>query len=231
MLKRIPVLLTLTMLVGAPLAAQNAPEDVRDELLMQFNNSARKMVRLAEAMPADLYQWSPGEGVMSVARVYAHIARYNFMYPEDALGAELPHGINLRTMEDLTDKDQIVLVLRQSVEFARAVMQDMTAADNNRRAEIRRLNMGFVYQAHHLLPEFTAVENVPTLTAIDGVFTLTATKSVIILIAFDNIITLGTSDTIFAFKTLDGICSIGGLSTHNSCRNYIERNYIVSRGP
>ncbi len=38
--------------------------------------------------------------------------------------------------------------------------EDITAADVNGRAQIRAQHMGFVYQNHHLLPEFTAVENV-----------------------------------------------------------------------
>jgi lipoprotein-releasing system ATP-binding protein len=40
------------------------------------------------------------------------------------------------------------------------VGEDMSRADSNKRAEIRRRHMGFVYQAHHLLPEFSAMENV-----------------------------------------------------------------------
>jgi lipoprotein-releasing system ATP-binding protein len=35
-----------------------------------------------------------------------------------------------------------------------------SALSDAERTEIRRIEMGFVYQAHHLLPEFSAVENV-----------------------------------------------------------------------
>lgn len=120
---------TIALVATTPVLGQSDPTDIRDEILMQFNGSARKIVALAEAMPAELYNWSPQEGLMSVARVYAHIAHYNFMYPEDALGAPAPHGVDMDGMEDLTDKAQITRLLRQSVEHARMVMENMSGED------------------------------------------------------------------------------------------------------
>ena len=47
--------------------------------------------------------------------------------------------------------------------------QDMTGLSDRARTRARRQDIGFVYQFHHLLPEFTALENITLPQLADGV--------------------------------------------------------------
>ena len=47
--------------------------------------------------------------------------------------------------------------------------RDCTGLDDDARTHVRRMEMGFVYQFHQLLPEFSAVENVAMPLMIQGV--------------------------------------------------------------
>ncbi|MBJ3762278.1 ABC transporter ATP-binding protein [Maribius pontilimi] len=47
--------------------------------------------------------------------------------------------------------------------------QDMTGLSDRKRTRARRADVGFVYQFHHLLPEFTAAENIVLPQLADGV--------------------------------------------------------------
>ncbi|MFV1986448.1 MAG: DinB family protein [Gemmatimonadota bacterium] len=116
-------------LAVAPTVAQGVPTEIRDEMLGQFANSSAKMTALSEAVPADLYGWAPSEGLMTVATVYAHIARYNFMYLSDNLGIPAPDGVDWENLESLTDKMQIVDALKRSIEHVKEQVEKMTEAD------------------------------------------------------------------------------------------------------
>jgi lipoprotein-releasing system ATP-binding protein len=54
--------------------------------------------------------------------------------------------------------------------------QDMTGLSDRKRTAIRREDVGFVYQFHHLLPEFTALENIVLPQLANGISSAAATK-------------------------------------------------------
>ena len=125
-----------------PLAAQTTPEGFKVEIERQFGASARKVIMLAEAMPAEKYGWSPEEGIASVARVYLHIARYNYMYLEESMGIASPIGEEayMRWEDDVTErfraktasaseKERIVEALSASVDHVRESLEPMSDAD------------------------------------------------------------------------------------------------------
>jgi uncharacterized damage-inducible protein DinB len=131
---RIPALaLTATLVLASPppLEGQAAPPGFRAEIGGQFQASARKLVALAEAMPESSMTWRPMEGVASVADAYMHIARYNYYYPDVALG--VAPGADYEAWQGhVTDKAEVVRILRTSMDHVRAVMDGLTDEDLNR---------------------------------------------------------------------------------------------------
>lgn len=135
---RASALLSLAVVVGAQvLPAQTAPPDFRGEFLGQFDASARKLVSLARAIPAEAYDWRPMEGVSSVADAFMHIARYNYYYPDVALDAPPPEGMDYEELEGVvTAKDRVVPILEASMEHVRGVVDGMSAADLETRTRL-----------------------------------------------------------------------------------------------
>ena len=132
-------LIGIAVVMGAaPAVAQSAATDYRDEFMHHFRQSTRKIMSLAEAMPEDLYTWSPGPGIMPVGQVYMHIARYNYFYPETALGIPAPSDIDVPNLESITDKAKVTKLLRQSVEHVRQHVSRMSTEDLTRTTTLYR---------------------------------------------------------------------------------------------
>ncbi|HEX7122323.1 MAG TPA: DinB family protein [Gemmatimonadaceae bacterium] len=104
---------------------------LRQQLMSHFDMSMNKVIALAEAMPADRYEWKPQADAMPVGHVYAHIANYNFYYPASAMNIAAPAGIKLDTLEAMRDKAQIVALLKRSAEHVRQSVKAMSDADLN----------------------------------------------------------------------------------------------------
>lgn len=127
----IPVAALVLGVASASASAQGTPPNFLEEFEGQFDASASKLVALAEAMPAETYDWSPMEGVASVASVYMHIAHYNYMYPDLNLGIEAPVGREEyeRWEEQVSDKAQVLEILSESMEHVRGVVAAMSARE------------------------------------------------------------------------------------------------------
>lgn len=124
--------LLLALGIAGAAHAQSAPTDYRDEFLAHFGRSAMKMTRLSAAMPESAYTWSPGEGVMSVARVYMHIARYNYLYLDGSFGIRAPDGVDWQNFESVSDKPTVVAALEASIRHVQAAARGLSEADLTR---------------------------------------------------------------------------------------------------
>jgi hypothetical protein len=87
---------------------------VHADLLKNLDDTEKKIVSLAEAVPADKYTWRPAEGVRSISEVFMHIAGANYMIPT-ALGARRLPGLSRDMEKKVTDKAKVVEQLKAVV--------------------------------------------------------------------------------------------------------------------
>jgi uncharacterized damage-inducible protein DinB len=95
----------------------------RAEFLEEIAYYEQRFTRLAEAMPAEKYNWRPGEGVRSVGEVFMHITGANYGIAR-ALGTQPPTGTDPRAMMALSgDKPKVIQALKESfTHFRRAIL-------------------------------------------------------------------------------------------------------------
>ena len=74
----------------------------------------------------------PVAGVMPLAQIFAHIARFNYEYPARAMGIDPPPGIDRDTLERVAEKAQVVALLCRSAEHVRAVVRRVPEAQLGR---------------------------------------------------------------------------------------------------
>jgi uncharacterized damage-inducible protein DinB len=75
------------------------------------------VMKLATAIPADKYAYTPQAGVRSVAEVCAHIISANYFFASK-LGAKIPADVKMETIEkDLKTKDAIEKEFKRSYEL------------------------------------------------------------------------------------------------------------------
>jgi len=147
MRSKLPLGLTLLLLSGLPSAlvatkaqAQVASSDSTDKTAPSYDMKAqaildleglqKKYASLADAIPADKYNWRPGPGVRSVSELFLHVAAANYGIPTMMTGTAPATGFKRDGFEtSTTDKAKIIDQLNQSFSYAIAAVKNMTNAD------------------------------------------------------------------------------------------------------
>jgi uncharacterized damage-inducible protein DinB len=135
-----PLALLLLSLAPAAFAAPAAgapTSGYRAEFLRGLDDWGKKLVDLAEAMPADKYTWRPGEGVRSVGEVYIHVAQANFGLPR-VWGAAPAAGVDMKALAaQAGDKAKVVDTLKKSLDRVREAVLATPDSDLDRKIRIR----------------------------------------------------------------------------------------------
>jgi uncharacterized damage-inducible protein DinB len=128
--------LTVAMSVGLVAAAAGQQPTVVADLLQDLNDVESKLTQLARAIPADKYDWRPGEGVRSVGEVFKHVAADNWLLAS-AAGSPAPPATGIKHEDYNTagayekrqlGRDAIVTELEQSLAHFMAAVSGTPAA-------------------------------------------------------------------------------------------------------
>lgn len=107
----------------------------RADFLAQLDDVSKKIVDLAEAVPADKFSWRPEKGVRSVSEIYMHIVVADYFLPS-FMGVQPPPGIDRSTETGVTDKAKVVVMLRQSFDHLRSVVLATPDADLDKKVKV-----------------------------------------------------------------------------------------------
>ncbi|MGK7311610.1 MAG: DinB family protein [Candidatus Longimicrobiales bacterium M2_2A_002] len=111
---RILAVLTVALVAPAVTAAQEV-DGLRSALLKDLETLEQKYIALAEAVPADQYDWRPAEGIRSIGEVYAHVVAGGYFFSgQFAEGRPADVGIENapENLDEVTEKDRVVALLR-----------------------------------------------------------------------------------------------------------------------
>lgn len=117
--------LALSAVVAAPASAQS----FQSEVALDLRAVGEKYISLAEAMPADSYDWRPGEGVRSVSEVFMHMAAANMGLPANFMQVTPPSGYAqdwFGGAEQITGKEEVLGHLETAFDHVASVIEGLT---------------------------------------------------------------------------------------------------------
>jgi uncharacterized damage-inducible protein DinB len=109
-----------------PMAPTTGP---RMEFLDEVSYYEQRYERLADAIPAQKFNWRPAEGVRTVGEVYMHIVTANYTFAK-MLGTPPPAGYDPKALlAESTDKAAVMQSLKDSFAHFREAILDLKDAD------------------------------------------------------------------------------------------------------
>lgn len=95
----------------------------RLEFLDEVSYYEQRFERLANAIPAEKYNWRPAEGVRTIGEVYLHVVSTNYGFAK-MLGTPYPAGLDLKAlMASSNDKAKVIQALKDSfTHFRNAIL-------------------------------------------------------------------------------------------------------------
>jgi len=119
--------------------AQDVPNredaiEVRKQFMSDLDSLESKFVALANAFPAEKYDWRPAPGVRSVGEVFMHVASEYYMYNEMAYGAQPSPVIPLEKgatakFEKMSTKPDVLKHLADSHDYCKRTLGALDPAN------------------------------------------------------------------------------------------------------
>ncbi len=101
----------------------------RSEVLAEVMIQEDKFLRLADAIPADKFNWRPAPDVRSFAEVFLHVSAANYNLYK-LVGTPPPSTVDLKNLEkSTTDKTKVIATLKDSFAHARKAITAMPDAN------------------------------------------------------------------------------------------------------
>ena len=124
-------------LAALPLIAAEGgtPSGFLGEFINQLNDTEKKFVGLAEAVPQEKYSWRPGEGVRSVSEVFMHVAGANFMLTR-IVGVAPPSGLDPKMEKTVTEKAEVKEMLTKSFAHMRKAAMETKDSDLDSKVKV-----------------------------------------------------------------------------------------------
>jgi uncharacterized damage-inducible protein DinB len=113
-----------------PVVTQTAPTSgARMEFLDEVSYYEQRFERLADAIPAEKYNWRPVEGVRTIGEVYMHVVTANYGFAK-MLGTPYPTGLDPKALvASSNDKAKVVQALKDSFTHFRSAILAIKDSD------------------------------------------------------------------------------------------------------